>query len=48
VIVISLTTEYALRAMVYLAREAGRPTTTHRIAAGAQVPERYLDPDKRV
>jgi Rrf2 family protein len=39
--VISLTSEYALRAMVYLTREAGRPTTTRRIAAGTQVPGRY-------
>jgi Rrf2 family transcriptional regulator, nitric oxide-sensitive transcriptional repressor len=42
VIVISLTTEYALRAMVYLAREPGRSATTGRIAAGTQVPAKYL------
>ena len=39
---ISLTTEYALRAMVYLAREPGRSATTGRIAAGTQVPAKYL------
>jgi Rrf2 family protein len=40
--VISLTTEYALRAMVYLAAQPGRSAKTPRIAVGTQVPGKYL------
>jgi Rrf2 family transcriptional regulator, nitric oxide-sensitive transcriptional repressor len=40
--VISRTAEYALRAVVFLGCQAGRPATTHRIAAGTKVPAGYL------
>lgn len=39
---ISQTAEYALRAVVYLGSQTGRPTTTQRIAAATQVPVGYL------
>jgi Rrf2 family nitric oxide-sensitive transcriptional repressor len=40
--VISRTAEYALRAMVFLGCQAGRPATTQRIAAGTKMPAGYL------
>jgi Rrf2 family protein len=39
---ISQTAEYALRAVVYLARNAGIPRTTRQIAEATHVPEGYL------
>lgn len=39
---ISQTAEYALRAVVYLARNAGIPRTTRQIAEATRVPEGYL------
>ncbi len=39
---ISRTAEYALRAVVFLGCQAGRPATTHRIAAGTRLPAGYL------
>ena len=39
---ISQTAEYALRAVVYLGSQTGRPTTTQRIAEATQVPVGYL------
>ena len=39
---ISQTAEYALRAMVYLADQAGQPRTTAQIAEYTQVPASYL------
>ncbi len=39
---ISQTAEYALRAVVFLGSQAGRPATTHRIAADTKVPAGYL------
>ena len=38
----SQTSEYALRVVVYLASQEGRPTTTHQIAAATRAPEGYL------
>jgi Rrf2 family protein len=38
----SQTTEYALRAAVWLAESSGEPQTTHDIAAATQVPAGYL------
>jgi Rrf2 family protein len=40
--VISQTAEYALRAVVFLAGQEGRPATTERIAADTKVPAGYL------
>jgi Rrf2 family protein len=40
--VISQTAEYALRAVVFLGSQRGRPTTTQRIAADTKVPAGYL------
>jgi Rrf2 family transcriptional regulator, nitric oxide-sensitive transcriptional repressor len=40
--VISRTAEYALRAVVFLGCQAGRPATTQRIAAGTKLPAGYL------
>jgi Rrf2 family transcriptional regulator, nitric oxide-sensitive transcriptional repressor len=40
--VISQTAEYALRAVVFLGSQVGRPITTQRIAAATQVPVGYL------
>ncbi|MBQ17263.1 MAG: transcriptional regulator [Planctomycetaceae bacterium] len=39
---ISQTTEYALRAVVYLADQDGRACTTARISEGTQIPAGYL------
>ncbi len=39
---ISLTTEYALRAMTYLASDPGAPRTVKEMAVVTQVPEGYL------
>ena len=39
---LSQTTEYALRAAVFLARDAGGPRTAAEIARAAQVPSGYL------
>ena len=39
---ISQTTEYALRAIVYLADQSGKLCTTVQIAAGTVIPVRYL------
>lgn len=39
---ISQTTEYALRAMVYLAEHPDGPRTVHEMATGARIPEGYL------
>ncbi|MCW5776769.1 MAG: Rrf2 family transcriptional regulator [Phycisphaeraceae bacterium] len=39
---LSRTTEYALRAVLYLAKSGGRPHTTQAIAEAVQVPEGYL------
>ncbi len=39
---ISQTAEYALRAVVHLGSQIGRPTTTQRIAEATQVPVGYL------
>lgn len=38
----SQTSEYALRIVVYLASQDGKPTTTHQIAAATRAPEGYL------
>ena len=38
----SQTTEYALRAVVYIAAQQGRPQTTRQIAAATKVPAGYL------
>jgi Rrf2 family nitric oxide-sensitive transcriptional repressor len=40
--VVSLTAEYALRAVAYLAMEYGEPRTVHQIAEATQVPADYL------
>jgi Rrf2 family protein len=40
--VVSLTAEYALRAVAYLAMEFGEPRTVHQIAEATQVPADYL------
>jgi Rrf2 family protein len=40
--VISQTAEYALRAVVFLGGQGGRPATTQRIAAETRVPAGYL------
>jgi Rrf2 family nitric oxide-sensitive transcriptional repressor len=40
--VISQTAEYALRAMVYLAKRAGQPCTAKEIARVAHIPASYL------
>jgi Rrf2 family protein len=40
--VISQTAEYALRAVVFLGGQQGRPATTQRIAADTKVPAGYL------
>jgi Rrf2 family nitric oxide-sensitive transcriptional repressor len=40
--VVSLTAEYALRAVSYLAVEHDRPRTVHQIAEATQVPPDYL------
>jgi Rrf2 family transcriptional regulator, nitric oxide-sensitive transcriptional repressor len=40
--VISRTAEYALRAVVFLGCQAGRPATTQRIAAGTKLPAGYM------
>ena len=39
---LSQTTEYALRVMVYLASRSGEPATIAQIAAATQTPEGYL------
>lgn len=39
---ISQTAEYALRSVVYLGSQVGRPVTTQRIAAATRVPVGYL------
>ena len=39
---VSLTAEYALRAVAYLAMEYGEPRTVHQIAEATQVPADYL------
>lgn len=39
---LSQTTEYALRVMVYLASRSGKPATIAQIAAATQTPEGYL------
>jgi Rrf2 family protein len=39
---ISTTAEYALRAVVFLAREPGRPRTTQQVAEATRVPGSYL------
>lgn len=39
---ISITAEYALRAVVFLARQPDRAHTTHSVAAGTHVPAGYL------
>lgn len=39
---ISQTAEYALRAVVFLGSQVGRPVTTQRVAAATQVPVGYL------
>lgn len=39
---ITQTAEYALRAIVYLGGNAGRPATTRQIAAATKVPRGYL------
>ena len=39
---LSRTTEYALRAVLFLAKSGGRPHTTQAIAEAVQVPEGYL------
>jgi Rrf2 family protein len=36
------TAEYALRAIVYLGRDAGRPASADHLAEGTKVPRRYL------
>jgi Rrf2 family transcriptional regulator, nitric oxide-sensitive transcriptional repressor len=41
-IMLSQTTEYALRVMVYLASLNGKPATIAQIAAATQTPEGYL------
>jgi len=38
----SQTVEYALRAVLYLAREAPSPRTTDQIALATRVPKAYL------
>jgi Rrf2 family protein len=40
--VISQTAEYALRAVIWLARHPGQPISTQAIAAGTHVPSHYL------
>ena len=39
---LSQTVEYALRATVYLATQAGKPATTNEVAARTRVPAAYL------